>query len=158
MSSDDHSRVDERSHGGVEDPRDRYAATDSFPSFPQHEESIDYRERSIAVEGDVYFDGKPYVPEDESTSKDKYGTVCEKMEDLTESEIGEIHSRMIEYIEGGFVECLKGKVEDIKEKRLRKTKGNTKLSFPRTVVENEAEAPSSDLSTSEFKLVLHKVA
>ena len=36
------------------------------------------------------------------------------MEDLTEGEIGEINSWMTEYMEGAFVERVKGKVEDIK--------------------------------------------
>ena len=61
-------------------------------------------------------------------------------------------------MEGAFVECVKGKVEEIKAKRLRKIKGKSKVSFGNTVVETEAEAPSSVLSTSEFKLVLGKMA
>ena len=82
----------------------------------------------------------------------------DELEDLTESEIGEINSCMTEYMEGVFVERVKGKVEEIKEKRLSKTKGKANVSFGKTVVEADPEAPWSDLSTSEFKLVLHKMA
>ena len=56
------------------------------------------------------------------------------------------------------MERVKGKVDEIKAKRLRKTKGKSKVSFCKSVIETEAEAPSSDLSTSEFKLVLDKMA
>ena len=80
------------------------------------------------------------------------------MEDLTESEISDIDSWMTEYMEGAFVEGKKGKVEETKEKRLRKTQGKTKVSFCRTVVETEAEAPLSDVSTSELKLGLNKMS
>ena len=80
------------------------------------------------------------------------------MEDLTESQIGEINSWMNEYMEGAFVECVKQKVEEIKAKRLRRTKGKSKVSFSKTVVETESEAPSRDLSTPELKLVLDKMA
>ena len=65
---------------------------------------------------------------------------------------------MTEYMEGAFVECVKQKVEEIKGKRLRKTKSKLKVSFGKTVFETEAEASSSDLSTSESKLVLDKMA
>ena len=84
----------------------------------------------------------------------------DEIEDLTETEIGEIHSWMTEYMEGAFVERVKGKGKEIKQKRLRKTKGKTKVSFGKTVVETEAEAeaPSSDLSTSAWKLVPDKMA
>ena len=81
----------------------------------------------------------------------------DETEDLTQSEIGEINSWMTEYMEGAFVERVKGKVEEIKEKQLRKSNGRTKVSFDKTVVETEAEAPSSDSSTSEFNLVLNKI-
>ena len=54
MSSDDHTMVDERncggvddcatadeqSHGGVDNLRVRYDATDSCPSFPEHENGL----------------------------------------------------------------------------------------------------------------------
>ena len=43
--------------------------------------------------------------------------MLDKMEDLTESEIGEIDSWMTENMKGAFVERLKGKVEEIKGKR-----------------------------------------
>ena len=172
MSSSDHATVDERSRGviedrttvderspsGVDDPRDKYDATDFCPSFPEQKESIDCHDGSVRAEAVVFFDGKPYVPEDESTSKDNYHTVGDDREELTESELGEINSWMTEYMEGAFVQHVKGKVEEIKEKRWRKTKGNTKVSFGKTVVETEVEAPSSDLSTPEFKLVLDKMA
>ena len=67
---------------------------------------------------------------------------------------------MTKYMEGAFLERVKGKGKEIKQKRLRKTKGKTKVSFGKTVVETEAEAeaPSSDLSTSAWKLVLDKMA
>ena len=98
------------------------------------------------------------APEDERTTKDKYHKVRDEMEDLNESEIGEVNSWMTEYMEGAFVERVNGKVEEIKEKRLRKTKGKAKVSFGKTVVEADPEAPSSDLSTSEVKLVLNRMA
>ena len=158
MSSDDQARADEGSHGGVDDPRDRYDTTDSCPIFPERTEIIDCPDGRVGAEAGVYFHGKPYVPEDESTSKDKYHAVRDKRDDLTESDIGKINSWMTEYMEGGFVEHMKGKVEEIKEKRLRKTKGKAKVSYRTTVVETEAEAPSSDLSISESMLVLEKLA
>ena len=107
---DDCATVEEQSHGGVDDPRGRYDATDSCRCFPEHEGSIDCRDGSVGVEAGIYFDGKPCVPEDESTSKHKYHTVRDKMEDLTESEIGEINSWMTEYMKGAFVERVKGKL------------------------------------------------
>ena len=156
--ADDHATVHKRSHGGVDDPPDRYDATDSCPGFPEHEDDIDCPDRSVGIEADIYFDGNPHVPEEESTSRDKYHTVRDEMEDLTESEIGEINSWMTQCMEGAFVDRVKGNFEEIKAKLLRKTKGKSKVSFGKTVVETEAEAPSSDLSTSEFKLVLDKMA
>ena len=155
---DDRATVDERSHGGVDDTQDRYDATNSCPRFPEHKRDIGCRERRVGVEAGVYFDGKPYVLEEESTSKDKYHSVRDEMEDLTDSEIREINSWMTKYLESAFVERVKGKVDEIKAKRLRKTKGKSKVSFCKSVIETEAEAPSSDLSKSEFKLVLDKMA
>ena len=153
MSSNDRTTVDKRSHGGVEDPRDTYEATDFCPSFPEHQENIDCPDGSDGVEADIYFHRKLYLPEDERTRKDKNRTLLEEMEVLTESVIGEINSWMTEYLEGVFVERMKRKVEEIREHRLHQPKGKTKVSFGKTVVETEAEAPPSDLSTSETKLV-----
>ena len=93
--------VDERSHVGIDNPRDRYDATDSCPCFPEHEESINCPDGSVGVE-------------DESTSKHKYHTVRDEIEELTESEIDEINLWMAKYMEGAFVERVKGKVEEIK--------------------------------------------
>ena len=155
---DDRATVDKRSHGGVDKSRNRYDAIDSCPSFSEKEESIDCCDGSVKVEAGAYFDGKPHVPEDESTSKDKYHTVRDEMEDLTEGGIGEIISWMTKYMKGAVVERVKGKVEDIKEKRLRKINGRTTKPFGKTVVETEAETPSGDLSTSEFTLVPDKIA
>ena len=109
----------------------------------------------MRVEAGVYFDRKPYVPEDESTSKDKYHTVCDEMEDLTETEM---NWWMAKYMEGAFVERVEGRIEEIKVKRLPKTKSKSKMTFGKTVVETEAEPSSSDPSTSEFKLVLDRMA
>ena len=86
---------------------------------------MDCRDGGVGVQAGVYFNGACYVTEDESTSKEKYHTVRDKMEHLTESEIGEITSCIIEYMEGVFKELVKEKVEEIKEKRLLKTKGKT---------------------------------
>ena len=80
---EDGATVDEGSHGGVDDPRDRYDANDSCPSFPENERSIDCCDGSVRVEAGMDFDGKPYVPEDKGTSKDKYNSVRDKTEDLT---------------------------------------------------------------------------
>ena len=47
-------------------------------------------------------------------------------------------------MEGAVVERVKVKVQEVKEKRLRKTKGNTKVSFGKTAFAAEVEAAFSD--------------
>ena len=101
---------------------------------------------------------RPYVREEESTSKDKYHPPCDEIEDLTDSEIQQINSWISEHMEGAFVERVKANVKEIKQKRLRKTKGKKEVFLGKTVVEPEAEAPSSDSSTSAVKLVVDKMA
>ena len=88
--------------------------------------------------------------EEVRTTKDKYHKVRDEMEDLTESEIGDINLWMTEYVEGAFVERVKAKVEE--------TKRNAKVSLSKTVVEADPEALFSDLSPSEFMSHQNKVA